>query len=86
MRSNFQTAVVPASLLVAMALSACSIDVNTAYTVPGWYLEQPRQGIMAYPAYVAGPFSYEDCESERLKTPRPDRLLCTHWKTKPSQT
>lgn len=73
-------------LLLGFALAACGTDVNTAYTAPGWYLEMPRQLFMAYPNYVAGPFSYEDCEIQRLRAPRPDRLLCTDWKAKPSET
>ena len=78
--------VLPLVLLGGLTLGACATDVNQAYTGPGWYLEQPRQGSLAYPAYIAGPFSYEACETERLKAPRPDRLLCDNWKTKPSQT
>lgn len=70
--------------LAAAGCTATSVDA--AYSTPGWYLEQPRQLFMTYPAYVAGPFSYEQCEVERLKTPRPDRLLCTNWKTKPSNS
>jgi hypothetical protein len=77
---------VVASLALAASLGGCATSVNQAYTTPGWYLEQPRQGVMTYPAYIAGPFSYETCEVERLKTPRPDRLLCTNWKAKPSET
>ena len=73
-------------LFLGFALAACGTDVNQAYTTPGWYLEVPRQLFLAYPNYVAGPFSYEECETQRLKAPRPDRLLCTNWKTKPSET
>jgi hypothetical protein len=73
-------------LFLGLALAACGPDVNQAYTAPGWYLELPRQLFMAYPNYVAGPFSYEECEIERLKSPRPDRMLCTNWKVKPSET
>lgn len=73
-------------LVLALALAACGTDVNQAYTTPGWYLEIPRQLFMSYPNYVAGPFSYEECETERLKAPRPDRMLCTNRKVKPSET
>jgi hypothetical protein len=71
---------------LGLALGGCATDVNQAFTEPGWYLEQPRMGTMAYPAYVAGPFSYEACEVKRLEAPRPDRLLCTNWRAKPSET
>ena len=85
-RSIFRGALAVSGLTLAAALGACSTDVNTAWTAPGWYLELPRQLLMAYPAYVSGPYSYEACEAERLKAPRPDRLLCTNWKAKPSET
>ena len=52
-------------LFLGLALAACGTDVNQAYTAPGWYLEIPRQLFMAYPNYVAGPMSYEDCEAQR---------------------
>ena len=73
-------------LVLGLALAACGTDVNQAYTAPGWYLEIPRQLFPSYPNYVAGPMSYEDCEAQRLKAARPDRMLCTNWKTKPSET
>jgi hypothetical protein len=76
----------PLVLLAGLSLGACATDVNKAYTAPGWYLEQPKQGTMGYPTYFGGPFSYEGCEAERLKASRPDRLLCTDWKAKPSET
>jgi hypothetical protein len=83
-RSIFRVS--PLVLVTGLALGGCATDVNQAFTEPGWYLEQPRQGRMAYPAYVAGPFSYEACEVKRLEAPRPDRLLCTNWRAKPSET
>ena len=73
-------------VFLGLALAACGTDVNQAYTAPGWYLEIPRQLFQSYPNYIAGPLSYEDCEIQRLKAPRPDRMLCTNWKTKPSET
>jgi hypothetical protein len=73
-------------LFLGLALAACGTDVNQAYTAPGWYLEIPRQLFLSYPNYVAGPMSYEECEAQRLKTQRPDRMLCTNWKVKPSET
>jgi hypothetical protein len=71
---------------LAALLGGCSTGVDQAWTAPGWYLERPRQLLAVYPAYLAGPFSYEECETERLKTSRPDNLLCTNWKAKPSET
>jgi hypothetical protein len=73
-------------LFLGLALAACGTDVNQAYTAPGWYLEIPRQLFLSYPNYVAGPMSYEECETQRLKTQRPDRMLCTNRKVKPSET
>ena len=83
-RSSFRVSTLV--LLAGVALCACAPGVEKAYTGPGWYLELPRAGTMAYPTYIAGPFSYEECEIERLKTPRPDRLLCDQWKANPSET
>ena len=71
---------------LAATLGGCSTGVEEAWTAPGWYLEQPRALFMAHPAYLAGPYSYEECETDRLKAPRPDRLLCTNRKAKPSET
>jgi len=85
-RSIFRAPLVVSGLAMAGLLGACSTDVNTAYTGPGWYLELPRPLFLTYPGYVAGPFSYETCETERLKVAQPDRLLCTNRLAKPSQT
>jgi hypothetical protein len=73
-------------LFAGLSLGACATNVDQAYTTPGWYLERPRQGGMVYPAYIAGPFSYETCEVERLKLGYPENLLCTNWRAKPSET
>ncbi len=85
-RSIFRAPLALSGLVAASLLGACSTGVSTAYTSPGWYLEQPRQLVMAHPAYLAGPLSYEQCEIERLNTPRPDRLLCTNRKVNPSES
>ena len=82
MRSIF----VVTGLALVTALGGCATSVDEAWTAPGWYLEQPRALVMAHPAYLAGPYSYEECETDRLKAPRPDRLLCTNRKAKPSET
>jgi hypothetical protein len=75
---------VVAGLALAAGLGGCATSVDQAWTAPGWYLELPRQGVYAYPAYIAGPYSYEECEIDRLKAPRPDRLLCNRRMVKPS--
>ena len=82
MRSIF----VVTGLALTAALGGCATSVDQAWTAPGWYLEQPRALVMAHPAYLAGPYSYEECETERLKAPRPDRLNCTNRRAKPSDT
>ncbi len=84
--SIFRASFVLSGLALATTLAACAPSVNQAWTTPGWYLEQPRALLQVYPAYRAGPFSYEECEIERLKTKIPERLLCTNWRVKPSET
>jgi hypothetical protein len=74
----------PAIVALAGALAACSTGVNQAWTAPGWYLEKPRQLLLVEPAYVAGPFSYDDCEVERLKTKTPELYLCNREIVSPS--
>jgi hypothetical protein len=83
-RSSFRVSTLV--LLAGVAIGGCAPGVEKAYAGPGWYLEMPRQGRLAYPTYIAGPFSYEECEIARLKAPRPDRLLCDQWKTNPWET
>jgi hypothetical protein len=82
---SFRTICAVAGLAAScVLLGACATSVDQAWTAPGWYLEQPRALVMAHPAYIAGPYSYEECETDRLKAPRPDRLLCTRRPAKPS--
>ncbi len=83
-RSIFRVS--PLVLFAGLSLGACATDVEKAYSGPGWYLERPRQIGMAYPAYLAGPFTYEACEIERLKQGYAENLLCTQWRAKPSET
>jgi hypothetical protein len=75
MRSIF---VVMGLALAAATLGGCATSVDQAWTAPGWYLERPRALVMAHPAYLAGPYSYEECEAAQL--------LCTNRKAKPSDT
>ena len=62
----------------AAAAAACSPVPNPAYTGPGWYLEKPTPLLAAGPQIFAGPFSYEQCEAERLKLPQStsERMIC----------
>jgi hypothetical protein len=78
MRSIF----VVTGLALAATLGGCATSVDEAWTAPGWYLERPRALVMAHPAYLAGPYSYEECEAAR----QPDQLLCNNRKAKPSET
>ena len=56
-----------------------------AYTVPGWYLERPRLIMLRGPEIFAGPFTYDQCETERLKfaPATAERLICIHELTNP---
>ena len=76
------------SILVGVALTAtlgaCSrMQQEVAYTTPGWYLERPRFVVAAGPEIFGGPFTYDQCEAERMKVERSDRLLCIQEKIKP---
>ena len=75
-----------AALLLAMSLGACvSSSPLVAYTTPGWYLERPRIVLVKGPEIFAGPFTYDQCEAERLKfaPATAERLLCIKELTKP---
>ncbi|MBS0550071.1 MAG: hypothetical protein JSR24_20135 [Proteobacteria bacterium] len=86
-RSFFRAPLLVSGLAAAAGLlGACGKDVDSAYTGPGWYLELPRLVFMTTPGYVAGPFSYEECEVERLKHQNAERLLCTQRRAKPSES
>lgn len=82
MRSIF----VVTGFALAATLGGCATSVDQAWTAPGWYLEQPRALMLVHPAYIAGPYSYEECEADRLTKRQPDLLLCTNRKAKPSDT
>lgn len=76
------------SLAVLTSLfGACAerTSPSVAYTVPGWYLERPRLIVVRGPEIFAGPFTYDQCESERLKfsPATAERLLCMHELTNP---
>ena len=78
------------SILVGLALAtilgACADRTPlVAYTTPGWYLERPRLLMVTGPEIFAGPFTYEQCETERMKfqSTMAQRLLCIHEKSRP---
>ena len=75
-----------AVLSLALSLVACeSRSPRVAYTSPGWYLERPRPILVMGPEIFAGPFTYDQCEAERLKfdPPTAQRLLCIRALTRP---
>ena len=75
-----------AVLSLALSLGACaSTSPILAYTTPGWYLERPRPILIKGPEIFAGPFTYDQCEAERLKFDRAtaERLLCNKELTRP---
>jgi hypothetical protein len=79
-------AVLSLAVSPALWLGACeSTSPNLAYTTPGWYLERPRPMLVKGPEIFVGPFSYDQCEVERLKfdPPTAQRLLCIRELTKP---
>lgn len=77
-RSVSRTLTVLAGFALAGSLAGCNSSINLSqhYTTPGWYLEKPRRLLTGEANYVAGPFTYDDCEVERLKTKIPGQYLC----------
>jgi hypothetical protein len=77
-----------AVLSLAALLGACATrQPDIAYTSPGWYLERPRPIVAIGPEIFSGPFTYDQCETERQKLDlaTSERLLCIHELTKPSR-
>ena len=75
-----------AGLGLALALGGCGSGPRSpaiAYTSPGWYLEKPRLILVSGPEIFAGPFTYEQCEVERVKFENARNLLCIMEKTRP---
>ena len=73
-----------AGLGLALALGACASRTPlVAYTTPGWYLERPRMVLVTGPEIFAGPFTYEQCELERMKYETAYRLICINEKFRP---
>ncbi len=75
-----------AVLPLVLLLGACeSRSPRVAYTSPGWYLERPRPIVVMGPEIFAGPFTYDQCEDERLKfdPATAQRLICNKELTRP---
>jgi hypothetical protein len=73
-----------AGFALICALGGCaSTSPLVAYTTPGWYLERPRLLLVSGPEIFAGPFTYDQCEAERVKFETAQRLLCIQEKTRP---
>lgn len=73
-------------LALATVLGACAERMPlAAYKGPGWYLERPRMLLVTGPEIFAGPFTYEQCEAERVKfdDATAKRLLCIQEKSRP---
>jgi hypothetical protein len=80
------TRTILAGLALVGILGGCAERMPlAAYKAPGWYLERPRMLLVTGPEIFAGPFTYEQCEAERMKfddvTAR--RLLCILEKSRP---
>ena len=80
-RSFHRAAAVLSALGLAACLGACG--ETAVWTAPGWYLEMPRPLFIAGPRIFSGPFSYDQCEEERMKATTPDRMLCIREMVKP---
>jgi hypothetical protein len=86
-------AVCAAALSLAAGLGACADvtkpvwgpGVNQAWTGPGWYLEKPYLLVLGGPKYFGGPFSYDECEEQRIRLPRETatQMLCVRENRKP---
>jgi hypothetical protein len=64
-------AVCLAALSLAVALAACSPGpgANQSWSGPGWYLEKPYLVVLGGPKVFGGPYTYDQCEEERIKLP-----------------
>ena len=80
-------AILSLAISPSLMLGACQekTSPSLAYTTPGWYLERPRIVMVRGPEIFAGPFTYDQCEAERLKfdPPTAQRLLCIKELTRP---
>jgi hypothetical protein len=82
-------AVLSLAISLGLSVGACEekTSPNVAYTSPGWYLERPRIVLARGPEIFAGPFTYDQCEGERVKfdPPTAQRLICIRELTKPGR-
>jgi hypothetical protein len=87
-------AVYVAALSLAAGLGACTESgtkpawgpgVAAAWTAPGWYLEKPYLLVLGGPKYFGGPFSYDECEEQRIRLPKETatQMLCIRENRKP---
>jgi hypothetical protein len=81
-------------LSLAACLGACAEGgtkpawgpgVAAAWTGPGWYLEKPYLLVLGGPKYYGGPFSYDDCEEQRIRLPAETatQMLCIRENRRP---
>jgi hypothetical protein len=84
-RSISRTPAVLAALALASALGACSQGPSEAYRGPGWYLQRPYIVIAGGPAVVGGPFSYDECEAQRMKLSNSENYLCSREIKRPQK-
>ena len=63
-------------MVVTGPLMGCSQGPSDAWKGPGWYLELPYAVIAGGPSVQGGPYSYDECEQDRLNRAYPDRYLC----------
>ncbi|MFI4998733.1 MAG: hypothetical protein ACHQK9_02535 [Reyranellales bacterium] len=85
-RSIHRAPAVLATLALVVSLGACNPSPNPAWTASGWYLEQPRLLLVSGPVIFSGPFSYDQCEAERMKATTPDSMYCMNEKVAPGPT
>ena len=59
--------------------------VAGAWTGQGWYLEKPYLVVLGGPKYFGGPYSYDECEEQRIRLPweTATQMLCVRENRKP---
>ena len=83
-----------AALSLAAGLGACAEGgtkpawgpgVAAAWTAPGWYLEKPYLLVLGGPKYFGGPFSYDECEEQRIRLAKETAtdMLCIRENRRP---
>jgi len=91
-RSRVIPIVFPSNPSTAVAPSATSTPsfvpgTYRAWSGPGWYLQKPYLIVAGGPQYLGGPYTYEQCEEERIKLPPETRsqLLCVRENRRPDR-